>query len=80
MTRTLLLGLVLSIAATGAFAEEGRAVYGAGTFSCGRWQEVRTSNSKTRQPAFSCKRGSLDPVRPEAQIKSSEGYLCVPKT
>jgi hypothetical protein len=46
MIRTLLLGLVLVMAAAGGAVAEGRAVYGAGLVSCGQWLQYRTTGDK----------------------------------
>jgi hypothetical protein len=44
--RMLLLGFVLVTAAAGGASAENRAMYGAGTTSCGQWQEYRTTGNK----------------------------------
>jgi hypothetical protein len=43
MIRTLLLGLLLSIAAMDGASAQGRSVYGFASFSCGQWQQLRTA-------------------------------------
>jgi hypothetical protein len=43
MIRTLLLGLLLGIAAMDGASAQGRSVYGFASFSCGQWQQLRTA-------------------------------------
>ena len=43
MIRTLLLGLVLVIAAADGASAQGRTGYGYSSFSCGEWQQSRTA-------------------------------------
>jgi hypothetical protein len=45
MIRTLLLGAVVAVTAASAEAKDAAAVYGAGTLSCGQWQQSRAGST-----------------------------------
>jgi hypothetical protein len=47
MIRSILLGLVISVAFASGAAAEHKLIYGAGTISCGEWQQYRSTGTKS---------------------------------